>query len=187
MRATITALGAMLAGAAWCSQARAADPEPSTVHAWHATALVGTTAVDANNVLPVPMAIGAGALVEHGWLGIEGAVHIDAATLCDHPGASDGYCGLLWIFDVAPRATLGPRWSWSPYLAARFQITHSEPHGVVPALGPRAGLRYRGKTLGFYLEGGPSFVSSRDGEFGAFASQRGWFPQVSSGVTFALR
>jgi len=94
---------------------------------------------------------------------------------------------VLWIFDVAPRATLAPRSSWSPYLGARFQLTSSEPHGVVPALGPRAGLRYRGTSLGFYLEGGPSFVSSSESEIGGFDSRRGWFPQVSTGVMFALR
>lgn len=88
---------------------------------------------------------------------------------------------------MAPRATLAPRASWSPYLSVRFQITSSEPHGVVPALGPRAGVRYRGTRLGFYLEGGPSFVPSSESGIGGFVSGRGWFPQVSTGVTFALR
>jgi hypothetical protein len=38
------------------------------------------------------------------------------------------------------------------------------------------------------LEGGPSFVSSRESEIGGFTSSgRAWFPQVSTGVTFALR
>ena len=34
-------------------------------------------------------------LVERWWLGIEGAVHVDAATVCDMS------CGPLWIFDMA--------------------------------------------------------------------------------------
>jgi hypothetical protein len=187
-RATFgAAIGLVLAGAGWRRPARAADPEPPPAPAWHATALLGTTAVAANNVLPVPMAIGGGALIERGWIGIEGAVYVDAATLCDHGTAGDSGCGLLWIFDVAPHATLAPGASWSPYLCARFQITRSDPHGVVPALGPRAGLRYRGSSLGFFLEGGPSFVSSREGETGGFASGRDWFPQLSTGMTFALR
>jgi len=169
------------------ARAAAADPEPPLADDWRVTALLGTTAVAANNVLPAPIAIGGGALVERAWFGLEGAVHVDAATLCDHAGSSDSSCGLLWIFDVAPRATLAPRASWSPYVSVRFQLTSSEPHGVVPALGPRLGLRYRGSSLGFYLEGGPSFVSSSEGEIGGFASPRAWFPQVSTRVTFALR
>lgn len=168
-------------------RAGAAQPEPPLANDWRATALVGTTAVAANNVLPAPIAIGGGVLVEHGWFGIEGAVHVDAATICDRDGVGDTSCGVLWIFDVAPRVTLAPRASWSPYVSARFQITNSEPHGVVPALGPRAGVRYRGATLGFYLEGGPSFVSASEAEIGGFTSRRAWFPQVSTGVTFALR
>lgn len=186
VRATVAA-GLVLAGVDGRRPARAAEPEPPPAPAWRATAQLGTTAVAANNVLPVPMAIGGGALVERGWLGIEGAIHVDAATLCDHGTPGDSYCGLLWIFDVAPRATLGPLWSWSPYLSGRFQITASEPHGLVPAIGPRAGVRYRGTAFGFYLEGGPSFVSSKEGELGGFASRRGWFPQVSTGVSFAVR
>jgi hypothetical protein len=187
VRATIAAVGLVIAGVGGRRRAQAADPEPSPAPTWRATALLGTTAVAANNVLPVPMAIGGGALVERGWIGVEGAVHVDAATLCDLASAGDTACGLLWIFDVAPRATLAPDASWSPYLSARFQITRSDPHGIVPAVGPRGGLRYRGTRLGFFLEGGPSFVSSREGEVGGFASGRGWFPQVSTGMTFALR
>jgi hypothetical protein len=183
-----SAISVVLAGVGWRGQARAADFEPPPAPTWRATALLGTTAVSANNVLPAPMAIGGGALVERGWIGIEGAVHVDAATLCDHGTAGDSSCGLLWIFDLAPRATLAPRGSWSPYLAARFQLTSSEPHGVVPAAGPRVGLRYRGTRLGWYLEGGPSFVSSREREIGGFTSSgRAWFPQISTGMTFAVR
>ena len=181
-RTTVTSIGVLLVAVVWCGQARAADPGTPPAHDWRVVALLGTTAVETNNVLLAPIAIGGGMLVERWWLGIEGAVHVDAATVCDMS------CGPLWIFDMAPRATLAPGASWSPYLAARFQITSSERHGVVPALGPRAGLRYRGTRLGFYLEGGPSFVSSRDGELGGFtASRRSWFPQVSTGVTFTLR
>jgi hypothetical protein len=177
----------VLAALGWRGQARAADPGPAPADGWRATALVGTTAVSANNVLPIPAAIGGGALVERGRFGIEGAVHVDAATLCDHGTAGDSSCGLLWIFDVAPRATWAPRASWSPYLSVRFQLTRSDPHGVVPALGPRAGLRYRGTSLGFFAEAGPSFVPAQESEIGGLASGRGWFPQVSTGMTFALR
>jgi hypothetical protein len=160
----------------------AAAPEPPASHETRVVALLGTTAVATNNVLFAPVALGLGVLVEHRWLGIEGAVHVDGATVCDMP------CGQLRIFDVAPRATLLPGASWSPYLSARFQIAVSEPHGVVPALGPRAGVRYRGARVGFYLEGGPSFVSSRESEIGGFAaSGRAWFPQVSTGITLTLR
>jgi hypothetical protein len=179
--------GAVLAVLAWQGPARAADPEQAAADHWRASALLGTTAVAANNVLPVPLAIGGGALLERRWLGIEGAVHVDAATLCDHGTAGDSACGLLWIFDVAPRVTLSPHSSWSPYLAARVQLTSSEPHGVVPAVGPRVGVRYRGISLGFYLEAGPSFVSSSEGEIGGFAAHRRWFVQASAGVTFTLR
>src|SRR5436305_7531431 len=73
---------------------------------WSGTVGIGTTAVSANNVLPVPAALGASLLVERGPFGVEGAVHADAATLCDRPSDGEGYCGLLWIFDIAPRATL---------------------------------------------------------------------------------
>jgi hypothetical protein len=160
-----------------------AETDGAVGRPWQGTLGVGTTAVSANNVLPIPLALGASLLVERGPFGLEGAVHFDAGTICDHASASDGYCGLLWIFDIAPRATLGPGWAWSPYVSVRFQLTSSDSHGWVPALGPRAGVRYRGRTLGLYAEAGPSFVSSDDGRFGAFVSEGRWFPQVSAGMT----
>jgi len=188
-RSTVLGVGALAVVAiAGQGKARAADMETPPAARWRVDVLLGTTAVAANNVLPLPLAIGGGVLVERGWFGIEGAVHADVATLCDHGTPGDSNCGVLWIFDVAPRATVAPRSSWSPYLGARFQLTSSEPHGVVPAVGPRVGLRYRGTSVGFYLEGGPSFVSSSEKEIGGFTSNgRAWFPQVSTGVTFAVR
>ena len=144
---------------------------------------MGTTAVGANNVLPVPIAIGAGLLVERGRFGVEGAIHVDGATICDYP---DGVCGVLWIWDLAPRFTVAPAWPWSPYAALRFQLTSSRPHGLVPAAGPRAGIRYRGQHLGCYIEAGPSFVSEADGVFGGFVSESRWFAQVSTGIAFDL-
>jgi hypothetical protein len=165
--------------------AAAADPA-AVERAWRGTLEVGTTAVEANNVLPVPFAIGAGLLVERGIFGVEGAIHVDAETICDNASGGDGYCGPLWIWDVAPRLTVAPAWPWSPYGAARFQLTSSRPHGLVPAAGPRVGVRYRGAHLGFYFEAGPSFVSERDGMFGEFVSEKRWFPQASTGMSFSL-
>jgi hypothetical protein len=93
---------------------------------------------------------------------------------------------LLWIWDVAARFTPLPDARFSPYASARFQLTESRPHGVVPAMGPRLGVRYRGQTMGFFLEAGPSFVSAEDGAFGQFVSGRRWFPQATAGMTFAV-
>src|SRR5512147_1439701 len=94
---------AVILTAAAASGAHAETAKPGS-GPWLGTLGIGTTAVSANNVLPVPWALGASLLVERGPFGVEGAVHFDAATLCDHASASDGYCGLLWIFDIAPRA-----------------------------------------------------------------------------------
>lgn len=162
---------------------------PAPAHAdepWKALAQVGTTAVSSNNVLLVPVALGVGGLVERGSLGLEAAIHIDAATLCDQPSGGDGSCGLLWIWDLAPRFTPLPSWALSPYASVRLQLTESRHHGLVPAAGPRLGVRYRGQRYGGYLEAGPSFVSAEDSRFGAFVSGRRWFPQASAGVSVAL-
>jgi hypothetical protein len=180
MRERVVLALALLGAAA--SPAAAAD-SGAVEHAWSGTLAVGTTAVGANNVLPAPIAIGAGLLVERGGFGIEGAIHVDWATICDYP---DGACGQLWIWDIAPRLTVVPAWPWSPYAAARFQLTSSRSHGLVPAAGPRVGVRYRGAHLGFYFEAGPSFVSEEDGRFGQFVSGKRWFPQVSTGIAFNL-
>jgi hypothetical protein len=181
MRTNLATLAVMLLSA---PAARGAAPDPATVErSWRVTLAVGTTAVGANNVLPVPIAIGAGLLVERGMFGVEGAIHVDAATVCDYP---DGACGVLWIWDIAPRVTMAPARPWSPYAAVRFQLTSSRPHGLVPAAGPRVGIRYRGQDLGFYFEAGPSFVSETDGMFGAFVSEGRWFPQISTGIAFNL-
>jgi len=163
-----------------------AAPAAHADDAWTVTAQVGTTAVSANNVLPIPLALGGGALVERGHFGLEAALHLDAATLCDHGSASDSSCGLLWIGDLAPRFTLTPASRFSPYASVRLQLTSSEPHGLVPAAGPRLGLRYRGERFGAYLEAGPSFVAAADGRFGEFVSERRWFPQASAGMSFAV-
>jgi hypothetical protein len=178
------ALGAVFLGVVG-SPAEAADPA-AVERAWRGTLAVGTTAVGANNVLPAPIAIGAGLLVERGRFGIEGAIHVDGATICDNASGGDGYCGPLWIWDIASRLTAVPAWSWSPYAAARFQLTSSRPHGLVPAAGPRAGVRYRGARVGFYFEAGPSFVSEADGSFGQFVSEKRWFAQISTGANFNL-
>jgi hypothetical protein len=185
MRTDLAALSAIGLVALHCAAAApTAAAEPAVVERpWQGTLAVGTTAVGANNVLPVPIAIGAGLLVERGMFGVEGAIHVDAATICDYP---DGACGVLWLWDIAPRVTVTPDRRLSPYAAIRFQLTSSRSHGLVPAAGPRLGIRFRGQQLGFYLEAGPSFVSEADGMFGGFVSDRRWFPQVSTGMAFKL-
>ena len=163
-----------------------ADPGEAIEPAWRGTLGIGTTAVATNNVLPLPLSLGASLLVEHRWLGLEAAVHFDAATICDHGSGDESACGLLWIYDLAPRFTLAPRSSFSPYASIRLQLTLSEPHGLVPAFGPRLGVRYRGRSLGFYAEAGPSFVPAEDGWPGRFLSNRRWYPQVSAGMTLSM-
>jgi hypothetical protein len=168
------------------TSARDARAEAST--GWNATVQLGTTAIAGNNVLPAPLALGGGFLLERGYFGVEAAVHLDAATLCDMQSASDGYCGLLWIWDVAPRFTWLPDARFSPYLAARLQLTDMRHHDLVPALGPRLGVRYRGVRAGLYFEVGPSFVSHEEGrKLGGFtAGKRSWFPQASAGISLPL-
>jgi hypothetical protein len=75
------------------SGALAQPTEAVAMPRWRGTLGIGTTAVAANNVLPLPAALGASLLVEHDRLGVEAAVHFDAATLCDHGTASDSNCG----------------------------------------------------------------------------------------------
>ena len=141
---------------------------------------VGGTAVSANNVLPIP-GLGMGLLFERGMFGISAAMQVDFITMCDHGTASDSECGLLWIWDVAPRFTLLPAERWSPYLAGRLQLLKDEVHGLIPAAGPRIGFRYRGNRIGFFAEGGPSFIRTQDSAF--TVAGRRWFPQVSTGLT----
>jgi hypothetical protein len=168
-----------------------ADQAPARAEAtpadegWRITLALGTTAVQAHSVAPFPAAVGLGVILERGMFGIEGAVHLDAATSCEHGGGPEGFCGLVWIWDVAPRFTLAPHSSFSPYLNARFQLIDSDKNGVVPAAGPRLGVRYRGQRMGFYLEAGLSFVGAADSQFAGFA-ERGWFPQASAGVTYTI-
>jgi hypothetical protein len=179
----------LLTGASGPAHPPASAGSPSVespANLWTGTLEAGTTAVAANNVLPLPLAIGVGLLLERRRLGVAGAVHIDAATICDKDNGGDGSCGLLWIWDVTPRFTLAPLSPFSPYASIRVQLTDSSRHGLVPAAGPRLGLRYRGKAMGVYLEGGPSFVRAEDGAFGRFISNRRWFPQLSAGATFHL-
>jgi hypothetical protein len=159
-----------------------ADPGAS----WHLNAQIGTTAIAANRVLPVPLALGVGGVLERGWFGVEGGVHFDVATDCDRPPGGDGYCGLLRLWEMGVRLTPLPGQKWSPYAAVRFTIADSAFDGTVPAVGPRLGLRYRGARLGFYLEAGESLVSAQDGRFGAFISDRRWFPQISAGLSIAI-
>jgi hypothetical protein len=159
-----------------------ADPDDS----WHVTAQVGTTAMAANRVMPLPAAIGVGAVVERGWFGVEGSVHLDVATDCDQQPGGDGYCGLLRLWELGVRFTPLASHPWSPYAALRFTIADSSFDGTVPAVGPRLGLRYRGARLGFYLEGGESLVPAANGRFGAFLSERRWFPQISAGLSIAI-
>jgi hypothetical protein len=146
----------------------------------HLSFELGGTAVSTNNVLPIP-GLGVGILFERGMFGISAAMQVDFITICDHGTASDSECGVLWIWDVAPRFTLLPAEHWSPYLAGRIQLARDELHGLVPAAGPRIGFRYRGNKIGLFAEGGPSFIRAQDSEFTGFG--RRWFPQVSTGVT----
>ena len=183
LASSVVALAAMAAPAAAAAQVQS----PRDTHAWRVSLQVGTTAVATNNVLLAPLSIGGGVLAERGMLGLEAAAHADVATICDNPSGGDGGCGVLFIWDVAPRLTPLPDLAWSPYAAARFQLTHSRNHGFVPAAGPRLGVRYRGARLGGYFEGGPSFVSAEDGAFGQFVSDSRWFPQISLGMTFTFR
>lgn len=179
----ITAGALLLAGLLFPERnAAASDPD-----VWTRTTQVGTTAVAAHNVLPLPLSVGVGVVVEKGWLGIEGAMHLDAATHCDEGSASASFCAPLIIWDAGPRFTAMPDEAWSPYASARIQLTLSRPHRLVPAAGPRLGLRYRGKWLGGYLEAGPSFVSAEDGDPGEFVDSGRWFPQASAGLSFPPR
>jgi hypothetical protein len=176
----------MVAASTYLDQSPARADAAPVGEGWRTTLELGTTAIVANNVMPVPAALGLGVLFEYGSVGIEGAMHVDAATLCDSP-SGEGSCGVVSIWDVAPRFTLAPRSRFSPYLNARFQLIDSDKHGVVPAAGPRLGVRYRGQQVGFYLEAGLSFVGAGQAEIGGFTSKRDWFPQVSAGVTYTFR
>jgi hypothetical protein len=154
--------------------------QESNTGPWHVSLQLGTTALATNHVIPVPLAIGAGVLIERGMFGMEAAVHLDGAIVCDN------MCGSLLLWDAAPRWTPLADDAFSPYIAVRFQLADTMNNGYVPALGPRLGARYRGEIFGFYAEGGASVVSAKDGAFGQFLSNRRWFPQVSAGLSITV-
>ena len=79
-----------------------------------------------------------------------------------------------------------------------LQVGHGERHAFglpyhdvseevwVPAIGPRVGVRYRGETMGFYLETGPSFMRGSGERTCDFGCTPWRFWQTSTGVSFSF-
>jgi hypothetical protein len=181
-------LAAALSASAAASAAVDAPAPPGAAaaapaHLWRATLELGTTAVATNNIIPAPIAIGAGVLIERDKFGLGAAVHVDGASICDQ---GEQGCGAIVIADAVARFTPFAGAALSPYVAARLQLVHDDRDGLVPAAGPRLGLRYRASVFGFYVEAGPSFVSAEDSGIGRLVIHHRWFPQASAGLTVAL-
>jgi hypothetical protein len=136
---------------------------------------VGTTAAVGSfpTVEPLP-GLAAGLLFEHRWFGAEaGAAVVPLARCSDFFEGVDQDCGAVWTFHAAVRGTLMPGSRWSPYLSARVDLVDARKAAfgllnyvsrteriLVPAAGPRLGVRYRAEQGGFFIEAGPSFMSS---------------------------
>ena len=199
---------ALLPATLWiclCSQAAFADaPPPAAAPAWRFTVGAGLTFLMGGrpNLLPYP-APGVVALAEHGRLGVEASFHYLGVTRCVNGTEADARCGSFPVLAIAPRLTLSPGRRLSPYLAASLQLTFGQRHTfgldyawvtdrvVVPAAGPRVGVRYRGRHLGFYVEGGVSFMPARSYESCDPTDSRTcsswWFLQATTGLTWTFR
>jgi hypothetical protein len=199
LRASIVVALCLLGG----RESRAAGSSDGAASSdWRFTLFLGTTAVASGNprLFPFP-GVGAGALVEWRHFGLEGAIHGVPFTYCQY-GEVNQACGSFWLWDLAPRFTVFPRSHWSPYLSVRLQLTEGDRitfgvwyHGshdrmTVPAIGPRLGVRYRGGLVGWYLEGGPSFMvplSTWDCTPLSPSGCGSWsLAQVSTGLSFAI-
>ncbi len=134
--------------------------------AWHAQ--LSTTAMRANQVLPVPLAIGLGAVVGKGIVGVEAGFAVSGAAHCDSNGGGqerDGFCGLLLTVEAGPRLVWPITSRWSPYLSTKGQwlrMTRAEQGSL--AIAPRIGVVYAGQRLGGFAEVGASIVVGDGGE-----------------------
>jgi hypothetical protein len=172
----------------------ASEPVPSP---WRFTFAIGTTVPvgEAPHLPPVP-GIGARVLVERGWLGAVASAEMLLAECVDGV-EQDEACGNFTLWGVGAQATLLPHRSWSPYVAAMFQMGHGERHAFglpydnvtekvwVPAFGPRVGVRYRGQIMGFYLETGASFMRGSGDRSCDLGCSPFWFWQTSTGISFS--
>ena len=123
---------------------------------------IATMAMMASQVLPLPLALGLGVVVERGPVGFEAGFHVDAATICDsNEGGNthDGFCGLLLTAEAGPRLRWPAARGWSPYLSARGQwlrMTRGDAGSL--AIAPRVGASFQGDRFGGFAEAGTSIV-----------------------------
>jgi hypothetical protein len=185
------ASGALAAGSALAAEPTE-QPETATP-AWQVTIGGGLTLLVPPGAAPDPRppGIGLNLMVERGWLGAFASVDLMTAG-CSGGGEADETCGDFVLWSLGPEAALLPPRSWTPYASFLFQIAHGEiaafgrPYDYseiwVPTAGPRLGIRYRGTTVGFYLETGPSLMRSTC----QFSCSTWWFWQTSTGISFSL-
>jgi len=178
--------------------AEAGDAPAAPAPAWRLTLAIGTTVpVGKEPHLPPVPGFGARVLVERSWLGAVASADLMLAE-CVNGVEPDESCGSFSLWSVGPQATLLPRGSWSPYASLLFQIGHAERHAFglpyhnvseevwVPAVGPRLGVRYRGRMMGFYLETGASFMRATSDRSCDFGCPRWWFWQTSTGLSVSF-
>jgi hypothetical protein len=198
-RLLVTALavwGALAGRAARAQQAGSPEPQDQSTP-WRFTLGAGVAVSDGRvpHLPPIP-GLGARLLVEHGRWGAAATADLMAAY-CVNGAEQDQGCGNLTLWGAGLSAALRPGRTWTPYATLLFQLAHGERYAFglpyhyssdetwVAGIGPRAGVRYRGRAFGFYLDTGPSFLrpsSDRNCEFGCSAW---WFWQTSIGLTFS--
>jgi hypothetical protein len=139
--------------------ASAAD-SPLASLAWHAQ--VSTTAMRANQVLPLPLSLGLSAVLSQGILGFEAGFAVNGATICDSNDSGherDGFCGLLLAAEAGPRLVWPTARRWSPYLSTKGQwLRMTRANQGSFAIAPRVGVAYTGDRLSAFAEIGASVV-----------------------------
>lgn len=175
---------ALALGAAGTVHAAAPDPEGRL------RLQVTTMALSANQVLPLPLALGIQGVGERGWLGADAGVHADLATICDNASGGDGSCGLFVIAETGVRVRRPVTRGFAPYLAVRGQwLRMMRADSGSWAVAPRAGFSYDGDLAGFFFEAGASVVVGQgldDWRLIGIDSRR-VLPVIVAGARFRLR
>jgi len=154
--------------------------------AWDIGGQVGIGAMEANDVLPAPLALGASLVAERGILGLEMGGQINPATYCDSP-SGEGHCGFLLIAEAGPRLRLPLSQRWIPYLSMKMQwLRMTKAASGYPGLAPRLGLLYQRERLGVFVEAGITMVMGNGPDIDRLIGiyDHRWLPAASLGLRF---
>ena len=122
---------------------------------WHALVDLGLSAGGLGSPVEPLGGVRVGALVEHGWAGVEVSALVATGKLCAPSGDELEQCGMV-SFSVAPRATFWPGAAFSPYLSLDAGTVTTDD--TWPMLGGGLGVRYQGPRFGWYLEADASVI-----------------------------